>query len=107
MLDFPRWKQLWLWSLSLLLAAAALPSIFSVAGLSWPAVLPAPRINLGLDLAGGSHILLEANADQVRRQRLESMEEDVRARLRQALRHAPADCGGNAANDALRAGEGG
>jgi len=84
MLDFPRWKQLWLWSLALVLSLAALPSIFAVAGLSWPAALPAPRINLGLDLAGGSHILLEANPEQVRRQRLESMEEDVRARLRQA-----------------------
>ena len=84
MLDFPRWKQLWLWSLALVLSLAALPSIFAVAGLSWPAALPAPRINLGLDLAGGSHILLEANPEQVRRQRLESMEEDVRARLRQS-----------------------
>ena len=84
MLDFPRWKQIWLWLLTLTACAAALPSLGSVAGLSWPSVLPAPRINLGLDLAGGSHILLEANPAQVTRQRLESMEESVRARLRQA-----------------------
>ena len=84
MLDFPRWKQIWLWLLTLTICAAALPSLGSVAGLSWPAMLPAPRINLGLDLAGGSHILLEANPEQVTRQRLESMEESVRARLRQA-----------------------
>ena len=84
MLDFPRWKQVWLWFITLACAFAALPSIFSVAGLAWPAALPSPKVNLGLDLAGGSHILLEANADQVRRQRLETMEEDVRNRLRQA-----------------------
>ncbi|WP_088310249.1 protein translocase subunit SecD [Novosphingobium sp. B 225] len=84
MLDFPRWKQAWLWFVTLACALAALPSIFSVAGLAWPAALPDPKVNLGLDLAGGSHILLEANADQVRRQRLETMEEDVRNRLRQA-----------------------
>lgn len=84
MLDFPRWKQVWLWALTLVACLAALPSIFAVGNLPWPAVLPEPKINLGLDLAGGSHILLEANADQVRRQRLESMEEDVRNRLRQA-----------------------
>ena len=84
MLDFPRWKQAWLWFITLACALAALPSIFSVAGVRWPAALPDPKVNLGLDLAGGSHILLEANADQVRRQRLETMEEDVRNRLRQA-----------------------
>ncbi len=84
MLDFPRWKQIWLWFITLACAAAALPSIFAVTGLPWPSVLPNPKINLGLDLAGGSHLLLEADTDQVRRQRLESMEEDVRNRLRQA-----------------------
>ena len=84
MLDFPRWKQLWLWGLTLVACLCALPSLFAVSGMAWPASLPAPMVNLGLDLAGGSHILLEANPEQVRRQRLESMEEDVRARLRQA-----------------------
>ena len=84
MLDFPRWKQLWFWFVALAAAISALPSIFSLANLDWPSALPAPKVNLGLDLAGGSHILLEANADQVRRQRLENMEESVRARLRQA-----------------------
>jgi preprotein translocase subunit SecD len=84
MLDFPRWKQLWLWFLTLAACAAALPSICSVAGVHWPDALPAPRINLGLDLAGGSHLLLEANPDQVVTQRLEAMEESVRTRVRQS-----------------------
>ncbi|MGE3692035.1 MAG: protein translocase subunit SecD [Novosphingobium sp.] len=84
MLDFPRWKQIWLWFITLACAAAALPSLFSMAGTPWPSFLPDPKVNLGLDLAGGSHILLEADASQVARQRLESMEESVRAKLRQA-----------------------
>ena len=84
MLEFPRWKVIWLWLLTLVCVAAAIPSLTATMGLPWPSSLPEPRINLGLDLAGGSHILLEANPEQVRRQRLESMEEDVRARLRQA-----------------------
>ncbi len=84
MLDFPRWKQTWLWLLTLSVCAAALPSLTTAAGFSWPTVLPSPQINLGLDLAGGSHILLEADPAQVTRQRLESMEESVRARLRQS-----------------------
>ena len=65
MLEFPTWKRVWFWLLALVAAAAALPSIASVAGLPWPHFLPAPKVNLGLDLAGGSHILLEANPDQV------------------------------------------
>lgn len=81
MLDFPRWKQLFLWLIALVASLAALPSIFAVSGLSWPSALPTPRIALGLDLAGGSHLLLEANPDQVVTQRLESMEESVRAKL--------------------------
>ncbi|MBS0482487.1 MAG: protein translocase subunit SecD [Proteobacteria bacterium] len=84
MLDFPRWKQVWLWAVTLVLAAAALPSIFSVAGLPWPSALPSPKVNLGLDLAGGSHLLLEADPEQVKRQRLDSMEEEVRNRLKAA-----------------------
>ncbi len=84
MLDFPRWKQAWFWFVTLACAVAALPSIFSLANLRWPSVLPNPVVNLGLDLAGGSHILLEANPDQVKRQRIESMEESVRAKMKRA-----------------------
>ena len=81
MLDFPRWKQVWLWFLTLACAAAALPSIVNVAGLAWPSALPAPKVNLGLDLAGGSHLLLEADTNQIRQLRLEQMEESVRSRM--------------------------
>jgi preprotein translocase subunit SecD len=84
MLDFPRWKKAWLWSLILLVSLAALPSVGSLAGLKWPESLPDPTINLGLDLAGGSHILLEADSRQIATQRLESMEESVRSTMRQA-----------------------
>jgi len=84
MLDFPVWKKVWFWGLTLLAAVAALPSIFSLASVPWPSALPSPTVNLGLDLAGGSHILLEADPRQVRAQRIENMEEAVRARLRRA-----------------------
>jgi preprotein translocase subunit SecD len=84
MLDFPRWKQVWFWFLTLAVAAAAVPSLFSLANARWPDFLPSPIIHLGLDLAGGSHILLEADTAQVTRQRLEAMEEGVRSRLKQA-----------------------
>lgn len=84
MLEFPFWKKLWLWGLTLAASVLALPSLFNVAGLDWPAALPDPQVNLGLDLAGGSHLLLEAKADDVRTQRLENMEENVRQLMRNA-----------------------
>ena len=83
MLDFPRWKQIFYWTVAALAMLAALPSVTAFSNLRWPSALPRPEVNLGLDLAGGSHILLEANPDQVRRQRLEAMDEDVRQRLKQ------------------------
>jgi preprotein translocase subunit SecD len=84
MLDFPRWKRIWLWALTLAAVAAAIPSLVLHNGGRWPAQLPDPVVNLGLDLAGGSRILLEADARQVAQQRLETMEEGVRDALRQA-----------------------
>ena len=84
MLDFPRWKQIWVWLITAIGCLAAVPPIFSIAGVPFPDSLPHPVISLGLDLAGGSHILLEASPDQVVRQRLEGMEENVRTKLRTA-----------------------
>ncbi len=81
MLDFPRWKRIFLWAVTLTVVAAALPSMVSLAGGAWPRQLPDPQVNLGLDLAGGSHILLEADPSQVAGQRLEVMEEAVRNTL--------------------------
>ncbi len=84
MLEFPTWKKLWLWGLVALACYAALPSIFAASNVRWPDALPDPTVNLGLDLAGGSHILLEADPAQVAAQRLENIEESVRAALRNA-----------------------
>jgi len=84
MLEFPTWKKVWLWGITLACCLAALPSIFSIANARWPDALPEPMVNLGLDLAGGSHILLEAEASQVAEQRLENMEEAVRNLTRNA-----------------------
>lgn len=81
MLDFPTWKKIWLWGLTLIAAAAALPTLLASTNIDIPDFLPQPTVNLGLDLAGGSHILLEADPAQVAAQRLENMEETVRTTL--------------------------
>ncbi|MBX3561225.1 MAG: protein translocase subunit SecD [Sphingomonas sp.] len=84
MLDFPRWK-IWAVTLSLVIGTwYALPSFLpETVTRHMPAIL-VPKINLGLDLAGGSHLLLEADVSDVARQRLESMEEIMRRELRTA-----------------------
>ena len=84
MLEFSTWRKVWLWVVTLLCVAAALPSLLSATSVRWPDFLPDPMVNLGLDLAGGSHILLEADASQVATQRLDNMEENVRNTMRSA-----------------------
>ncbi len=85
MLDFPRWKVI---SISLLVGFGVLMSLPSLlvgeSNKYWPAFLPDETINLGLDLQGGSHILLEADPADVGVTRLETMEESVRAVMRRA-----------------------
>jgi preprotein translocase subunit SecD len=88
MLDFPRWK-VWLVILTLVVGCVyAVPSFLpdrAVARL--PGFLQA-RVNLGLDLSGGSHILLEASTQDVAQQRVATMEEELRVELRRGTRIA-------------------
>jgi preprotein translocase subunit SecD len=84
MLEFPRWK---VWLVSLVVAIGVILSIPSlIAGTpyahAWPKWLPQYRISLGLDLAGGSHLLLEADASDALKQRLQSQEDSVQTELR-------------------------
>jgi preprotein translocase subunit SecD len=85
MLDFPRWK---VWGICLLCLAGllfAVPSLFPESQVAkWPPIVPSARINLGLDLAGGSQLLLEAETSDVAKQKLEQMEETMRLGLRRA-----------------------
>ncbi|WP_375285715.1 protein translocase subunit SecD [Sphingomonas sp.] len=81
MLDFPRWKVVGIWLILAALCALAVPSFLPERVTNgWP-VKP-PRINLGLDLAGGSYLLLEADTQDVVETRLESMREQVSLEMR-------------------------
>jgi preprotein translocase subunit SecD len=84
MLDFPRWKT-WAISLTILVGLLlAVPSLIAGTELSkrWPSWLPAAKINLGLDLAGGSHLLFEADLNDAIKQRLATQEEAVTTELK-------------------------
>ena len=84
MLDFPPWK---IWTiigtivLGFLFAAPNDLTERQAAGL--PSFLPAKQLSLGLDLRGGSHLMLEAGTEDVRKAKLESLEDTVRSELRQ------------------------
>jgi preprotein translocase subunit SecD len=87
-LDFPRWKT-WLISLTVAFGVLlAIPSLLAGTPFakSWPSWLPGDKINLGLDLAGGSHLLLEADAADAQKQRLQAMEDTVTTEMRRAPR---------------------
>jgi preprotein translocase subunit SecD len=84
MLDFPRWK---IWSISLTIFVCiflAIPSLTAKTSLAsnWPSWLPSAKISLGLDLAGGSQLLLEADSNDISKQRLQGMEDTVTTELR-------------------------
>src|SRR3954447_21903192 len=84
MLEFPRWK---VWLVSLVVAIGvffSIPSLIAGTPLAgqWPKWAPHAKINLGLDLAGGSHLLLEADSRDAQKQRLQSMEDAVSTALR-------------------------
>src|SRR5438309_2641477 len=84
MLEFPRWK---VWLVSLVVALGVLLSIPSlIAGTQaaqyWPSWMPQYKVNLGLDLAGGSHLLLEADQADAQKTRLQGMEDSVSTELR-------------------------
>jgi preprotein translocase subunit SecD len=83
MLDFPRWKVWSTWLMILAGITVAIPSMFPKSEVaSWPAFLPSKQIALGLDLAGGSQLLLEADASDAAKQRLQAKEEEVATELR-------------------------
>src|SRR5437879_2604052 len=84
MLYFTRWKALAIILTALVVCLAAVPNFFPEAKVkTWP--LWAQRhLVLGLDLQGGSHILLEVDANAVKKDKLEQIRDDVRRALRDA-----------------------
>ena len=82
MLDFPRWKVLSIWALLAVLVALAIPSLLPQRITDQWGHIPHPRINLGLDLAGGSYLLLEADVNDLQSSRLEQMREQVQTEMR-------------------------
>ena len=61
MLRFPKWKIAFIAAVCALGVLFALPNLFSRGAEGLPGWLADRQINLGLDLQGGSHLLLEVD----------------------------------------------
>jgi len=84
MLFFTRWKAAAILLLALVVCLFALPNFISENVIRhWPSWAQR-HIVLGLDLQGGSHLLLEVDSAAVRKEQLQSINDDVLRVLRQA-----------------------
>ena len=62
----------------------ALPNVLPASVLErWPSALPDKPVALGLDLRGGSHLVLEVDGSELRRERVRTLAEDARRLLRE------------------------
>lgn len=106
MLNFPLWKKTIIWLLCAAGLWFAMPNLFytkveqhndalttlemggvetpemAAARDAWPSYLPSNLVNLGLDLRGGAHVLVEVQVEQVYIDRLDSLWPEMRDVLR-------------------------
>ena len=85
MLYFSRWKTFFIWLVVAVGIVIALPNVFSDQQLSkLPGWMPDSKITLGLDLQGGSYIMLQVDRNDIVTDRLNTLVDDVRSDLREA-----------------------
>ena len=85
MLYFANWKVLLICAVCALGVLASLPNLFTPAQLAHvPRFIPHQQVALGLDLRGGSYLLLEVDVAAAQRDRLNAIIDSVRNALRDA-----------------------
>jgi len=84
MLIFSRWKTTLIWLAVLAGFVFAFPNVLSQQQLNaLPDWMPKKQLTLGLDLQGGSHILLRVERADIEKERLEATVDDMRRLLRE------------------------
>ena len=84
MLYISRWKALAIVMTTLVICMFAVPNLLSTSTVqSWPKWAQR-HVVLGLDLQGGSHLLLEVDTGAVRKEKNEQLRDEVRKVLREA-----------------------
>ena len=90
MLYFSRWKATAILLTTFLVCVFAVPNFLPEKTVqSWPKWAQR-HIVLGLDLQGGSHILLEVDSNAVRKEKVETLRDDVRRVVRENRLGSPA-----------------
>ncbi len=85
MLYFASWKVLLICAVCALGVLLSIPNLFTPGQLSHlPSIVPHKQVALGLDLRGGSYLLLQVDVAAAQRDRLNSVIETVRNTLRDA-----------------------
>lgn len=84
MVYFPRWKIILIALICAMAVVVAMPNFLSSKKLeSLPDWLPKNTMNLGLDLKGGSHLLLEVDFNSYYKDHLENLKDSIRKDLRE------------------------
>ncbi len=96
MLEFPLWKKILIVGTCVLGLWLAMPNLFyakveshndniaaGIEDATWPSFLPNALMNLGLDLRGGAHLLVEVEVEDVYAERMEGLWPEVRDTLRE------------------------
>src|SRR5229473_1018043 len=85
MLYFPKWLVTLILGICALGVILSLPNLFSPQTLdALPGWVPKKQVSLGLDLRGGSHLLLEVDMGAVRRERFNALVDSLRSECRTA-----------------------
>ena len=85
MLQFPRWKILTVTVVSLFFILLALPNVLSESARGkLPSFMPSETVPLGLDLRGGSYLLLELDFASYEREHFANVRDALRDTLRKA-----------------------
>ncbi|MFT6558662.1 protein translocase subunit SecD [Sneathiella sp.] len=83
MISFPKWKTALVLLVSILGVAYTIPNFIPAEKLvDMPEWAPRQHINLGLDLQGGSHLLMQVDTADVKEKMMEGLADSVRANLR-------------------------
>ncbi len=85
MVQFPRWQLILVFAVLVIGLAFAAPNLLKrETAEALPSWIPNQQVNLGLDLQGGSYLLLEVDLDFVVREQLENLVGGIRVGLRKA-----------------------
>ncbi len=83
MLNYSNWKIIFVLGICLLSIIFVIPNFFGKSEITaFPSFFPKKQFNLGLDLQGGSHLLLEVDVNAVLKEKSNDLVDDIRVELR-------------------------